>query len=1023
MLESFLISLLAGFTTETGIAILQHVIKKDEEFVDLKSAYEEAISKWTINLQLQNFERTNINLRVQQLVKKSLGEEIKLSSNELELIKYFENAINSRGSLNQFINKEQNIKILENLRNLEFNIEVIRENNIELSSDIKNYCNQWTDFKNETIEILNQIEKKLKINIIPPQIKLSQWQKKISLQTIKISEIELNGHLDNGISIDLLSKEYENFIEAIPWLEKINDQIISIKKSLENYHETNFQFFKTEISAIDSNYECSIVRSIILKICNEKFFNEQEKTINVFKEISNKENYDKATTILRDINKLKQIALESYNKCFNIIGSTGSGKTHFILQQLKNKIIKNDFLPIYIKTGLESDSILEELSIVLNSMLSLDANLKDIFNYLQNDTFNKYRIVFILDELESVKSLELNKLKNFIERNSNYQNIYWVFILNYGAYDRIINPIIEKFFYDYAFQNRIKNSFTSSLSQIGSWYDIDIFNLEEKISKKIIIDKTNIEFLSNYQDLVSNNKLELERQYTITPAIAWLIIDNKKITNENGNLYLDVLSLLSEMTENFVEHRISNTPIYGIYNSKSIFFEILSIISTITVSTNKTSFKSIGYLKSQMKEEIREHNSFLKNEELLQVALIMFQELNLLVNQIQIKHYTEEQSPIYLNTLIYWEYIIANKIIHNDNTELISISYNNPNLSIFFWERVYEFIFIIQSKSSFESGDIIDFVQNIFKTIDFPKSIIWFSLSRMESNIASEICQIISKSKFTFATNNHDISSMLFYFGNIHLKELAPTKKLSIINLYIYDIDKYNLIELYFNTCLKIINNIDSHGHLFKQLKLLEESHKLNKSKLLAEQFVSRLFIIDNNIEQIIDIYTKLIVNNLGSFKRNRDKYGYWIRTYFYEWVWYFICENVVKNEKFNAYNIFVNMNIYNTSNIGINKDYEKMLSTDANINLGIMYSDFNIYTKQYLKWLDSLFSGNITDKKNCLFIIRHTSSKEKEGIRIVNPVFKSLIEKIFLSFIWKDMEGYNWKKFFELNLNEDYLN
>ena len=128
-------------------------------------------------------------------------------------------------------------------------------------------------------------------------------------------------------------------------------------------------------------------------------------------------------------------------------------------------------------------------------------------------------------------------------------------------------------------------------------------------------------------------------------------------------------------------------------------------------------------------------------------------------------------------------------------------------------------------------------------------------------------------------------------------------------------------------------------GGVLKLLRSFETSHDLKLSKPLSEPFVEKLFLLEENYEIVINKFIDLIKHNLGIFKRSRNEKNKWIRTYFYEWVWFYICEKITEKEGFNSYSVFKKCEIFDYENMGVSSQYGNMLSTDVNIALGRLYS------------------------------------------------------------------------------------
>ena len=541
MISSYIISILAGLTTELGKNLLEIVFNEGDDFININKAYESALKKWTKNDEIIESEKIYIKRRVRFIVKKALGEKIALNENEKELLLCFEKEIQSQESLTQFILRKQNTKIIEQLYSFGSVLELIKRNNLALTADFREFSlqwskanKQWISLNHESLDILKDIQKKLNKDIIPWTKQLESWCHKAQDNLHYISKKQLQSRLLYDVEIKELSGEFKSFLREEKWHLKVADLRYSIKNKIEEFSDKSlnalFKKFKLDLCNIDLRGNYEIIASKIETLCSVEFLRLLSEKLDSFKVTGNQDDFDLGINIHREIRELKKLPQQSYNKCFNIIGSSGSGKTHFVTSYLSKYSKELNILPIYIKVSLNRKPIIDQITQKLNELLNFSFETKEVFEHLQSSPLHRYRIIIIVDSIENISRENFHLLLETIERKTQYANIYWVMLVNYGAFSKTVSHHNSEILDAYSFKNTFSESIKSGLSQIGSWYNMDYFNDLGKVPANIILNKIPSKYYTDeietiIKKSIANNDLG-------TPYFSWLICEFYSKWNE-----------------------------------------------------------------------------------------------------------------------------------------------------------------------------------------------------------------------------------------------------------------------------------------------------------------------------------------------------------------------------------------------------------------------------------------------------------------------------------------------------------
>jgi hypothetical protein len=465
---------------------------------------------------------------------------------------------------------------------------------------------QLTDsqsLKDFFLPLLEELQSKKKLPSYEELI--NTWIARVETRRRLICQRELRGKPN---IIDYVQSPLQNhwgdFIKATPWHEEVDTLLSSIRNGIHHaislikgssrYKSVNikkFNEFLQEANKIKSEKIYIEIFDHLEEVVNKPIFGDirlqVEKLLNLIGD-----SLERQGEALEAIQKLKQslsdlkqiIKYVRFKKCFLILGSLGTGKTHFISYLLKEStklsksilsptdetdLTKQEFLAIHLKpinvNSLEQ-SILQEI----RNYSDTDAwqDVKEFDEFLQKNN-SRIRLVIIIDDLQqwifewSQRGADFRiELKDYIAEHTQLHSIYWLVTLLDTNYDKVadasildtnydkdkdtdssINVFWRKYsFFDDRIQqirksvNDISNLIYETLPFLGGWVYLDYLNYTQKLGINIISAHIKKQFIDGNRNKDEKNEfLEIGSiveepyvYYISNPLIAWIAIDSSK---------------------------------------------------------------------------------------------------------------------------------------------------------------------------------------------------------------------------------------------------------------------------------------------------------------------------------------------------------------------------------------------------------------------------------------------------------------------------------------------------------------
>ena len=914
---------------------------------------------------------------------------------------YFESEEEQRRVSNEIVNKFIEILSIEMLQDKYFMGFFLFKILKSISENINDNSNKYVDLNAKLDLIYEKIlpwEYSTKPLLSNDLTLLANWTKYSKDRFHQLAFDELNGYNFYHQKTKELDDLYIKFINSDSWVTLLKMKMLSIPSfEIPNEYLTIKQFIQ-QIRNVELETSLEAIQNTFFELFRRnEIFDKIEEIIQKYKRNNDNSNVHNYISLKKALWAIRESALnQAFNKIFLITGSTGSGKTHFISTLFSDN--KYNVLPLYISIretifGIE-DSIFKESERATGLAVQSFSQLQEVLN---SNSFSGYKFLLIIDDIEYASDYDsdlLNQITQLVRKYSNFHNVLWLMSLNYNFLDIIERN--DKYLKKYYFDTKIERA-ENDICYYDNWINLDIINRRENIGYKIILSQINEKFNFNNSELPIKEVLKTIPS-NMNPLLAWIFYET---WDEDGThqysdyTYFDTIKRI----QLFIECR---------FFSKLVTFEIvkdcISIISQLIFQNgffNVTQYQLVNEISklSIGKSELEERKIV---EKVVGQLLI----LNLLIRG-NVKD--NSKGRIELNTIIYWQYVVAFQIMQRAERIDVKTFINSLSHFInflhfrFYIEGLCEFLIILLDNENRMKID--EQLNELFSTIlqckNFPKASFWFSAIKLRNESQSVITRMISSTRGVCFDNRHDLFALINYIGNSTDKKYRLRKRLSDLHKLHAYIAEFNLRDIYIYVVKVSIGNVSSLNELFHLIPKFNKSEKLVSSELLADMIMTKAFSLSDSINKInseLENHLKFdIIEVKSKLGDNIDRNKGWMRYYFREWLLYSFSHHVAESEKLGAYLFFKQSGWYSDNDSHLKKHIKHEMEREANIAMGWLFYHSLVNKSDFLTFLDTLISSDDEiDQTNCFHIIRHTVVTRGSNKVRIDDCFHEYLYKIY---------------------------
>ncbi len=711
-LLNLLISILGNHTYHKARNVITDLVGSDSIAQDLTDAFREAL-KEEKNPGFRDYVSIYEKAAQRQVFAESLGEEFASLDDETiqDFIGRFKSLLYTKKNFARKQSLLQGEEILAMTKRMELRLNEFAE---ELP------------FLHSTITRLSSIDQD---QLPTPEEAIQHWESFVSEEFGNITNLDLYQAEEFNVRRDALEDAFLRFLQDTPWHVFIKEKITEIISSLGAFDQSNEGLLK-RLESIDSSGKYSSLLADVRAILRDrawksfliKLGNEEEKR-----------------GILNSIKKNEALLQEeienpSFGKVFEITGSSGSGKTHFLIQELGRLTKTKQVLPLYINAFKSPNESLEQLlASAFENALGFAQPLEGYLEFLsKHEAFANFKIVIALDEVEELDANQFQAMQKLISEYTAFPILYWVISLNFNFIDRFLHKDFSQFGYAYS-QDSLKieelsmdagRKFRRQIQIPRTrWFYLDYINEFYQVSEKVL------DFLMASKSPDESRGLVDFSKGLVTPGLAWKIGRISAIPKHVSSIQLG--------------ERISEETMAAANVTEKGMKEISSSICQVVLETQSYKFDG-GNLRKRIEHWLSEHSFMGQNsartllEALLKVHLIDNLDYTLNI----------DGQRLILRNRLFWQYELA-KAVTNSATDPNSLTTQIGRIPTdrAFWDGTRENILLHYGASDAGAGSIFESVSKriLLDTQWLPKRILWRSLPWFTDENTHQIAGFIKK--------------------------------------------------------------------------------------------------------------------------------------------------------------------------------------------------------------------------------------------------------------------------------------
>lgn len=601
-------------------------------------------------------------------------------------------------------------------------------------------------------------------------------------------------------------------------------------------------------------------------------------------------------------------------RCFLLMGSTGSGKTHFIDWLLANDSRSFEtplILPVTLNNvgTLSGKSVEEAILNALNSATGRCFRSLREFQTTLDDLRSSYetyavkraksidaisvrtpRLIVVFDELHSavhrgMQATQLfESLEATIEDATVYPSIYWLVTLRDALYDQIPTrrgsigapSFWEQYGVVGSFGERLNgaksDSCKQSVSAKAGWLDVDSINIENEVGTKILSDWLGGDELTPLlSDISANHRSATFLRYLQSPWFAWFLTSLDKATIKNAMVNGDLHYVA-------IVERLRNTRFDTLGESEENRREVRRYIRSLTAALvlGDGRRRNDGQLISDVQQHsARLHYQFASDSLKQHISKLLHN--NLLILDASPDGY-DEYLEIDLDMLWAFEgaYDLCEELKGKDETlikqYLIDHLHSSASDGVGLKESALEFLVMIADHAS---PPLVEIVVRLVLTIGIldPAGIV-FAAPKVSERLQDLIFQAShGQSLFTKGSivDRRTLLAWMMFVERASTDAIRPHERLGIMQTAYEEIFINGFSKYYYAVAAKILSEVEDQKTLRDCMVALRgcERAQGNCAKHLADLAVDRLFAIASSVyedDTTDDIVLLDVINEMFSY-------------------------------------------------------------------------------------------------------------------------------------------------------------
>jgi hypothetical protein len=771
--------------------------------------------------------------------------------------------------------------------------------------------------------------------------------------------------------------------------------------------------------------------------------------------------YHKAKGLLLNLKKFLSPPL--FRRCFLVMGSSGSGKTHFIASRLAEDAPEEPrpFLVLLLGSP-ESGVGLEEMIVRGVRDASGDGrwgSLEEFSAFLgarregarADADLDPLNLLIVLDGLEKwviSRGLEFDaELTTFIADHTRLHNVYWLVTLHDASYDKISVNAAWNLYSNVRSLPRVTVSEREYSLNAGGWYALDTFNRTDELGLRIIGEvqgraaSGDEDFLVMLDEMKRGDTSGAATRILSNPFIAWLLLDLLRDEDIRWNvLDLNIIAFI----EKFWAKRLNNlrAALSDAKLNAAALDEPQLVNLVWAVARALCEFADLTPPRLALVKGIREwaeaKGMERSDEKAAESAVAILTEGNLLKKSEEgganPTHPFGPAPPVKIEILFetFWEYYIARTLDPASFKDAAAVwgalektaqrEDVRESVCIFFLMIIAGLAFNPEAADSETYEQLLAGVsRHGVETRSRLSAAVWFAAQKVDADAQRALAEV-ALGHSGDPLDSHALYGLMAFLGDADESVLDIPSRLRLMRPHYEQLRSASLSDFYYFTARRLLRQVRGRQALSDCMLILTGSEATGCAPQLAQLAVDlvRDWATDRKT-RMLDFVIKYL-QRLSGFKTLGEAPPGAARPYsFHECVLSQFCHQLVFSEEFRGLEAYwlLSTNLwYRPEQLSIQEPLAREMRQQANIELGRWYRQW-IYTDTgYVKLVKELAGGDLRDRETAFYLIRHTIPMKGPQHLFVDKKFRPTLRKIFRDEEMKDiLEKY--RGLFASNLRE----
>lgn len=809
-----------------------------------------------------------------------------------------------------------------------------------------------------------------------------EWQR---VACLKLLHEELNDRPLRFVGARLLSEAWDGFRITPRWDTDVRQKILDLKREVSrmpslrgNVLRLTGQFdavhwddpYPTLMAALRQAAPSMLMGSCVRQI-NAQMNPKEGAGIN-------RDEFFDLVAVKRLLSAIRtQIHEPALARCFLLMGSFGSGKTHFIAELLSHEQPPDRALVLPLRPDVCHNSIDDAVTLTLRQATAIEwQSDEECFTCIEPKCAKADLPIFIvLDDFQDFLLLResfLQELRDYVGRRTLHRHVRWIIALDDSEYDRV--SAHSDFFEQYSRvkRTRLRGWGASPFGErapgeprLGDgWWLLDRMNAESSLGLKIIHES--LEEKPAALNAVQQDRLEqgdtLNTEVASNPLIAWTFVDL------SDRIPIEQVTDLNyiEFVTSYWEQRCRSL--------RSVVAHPLPLEQGIDhVAEAVLKLGTLGPAALELTTSIvrdAEGKSEFADGELASAVLDALIQLGFIR-----KSYDSDAlaNKLTLTFEPFWALHVSRRLVARQSWPLekeklrseLHSSLDQCSYHHHFKQSMYQFLLLVLDIRASGRGETLP--PGLFSIGESPADIlppaaIWHAAPKARNYLCKQVVAESQRSSFR-PKRVGDLFACLHFLACLHNVNARPHERLQILRRQYEELAKHHLANYFVflaGTCFRDTEDPEqlvSHLAFFhgcEDITIAHAYHSEQAAAVVAHLAVYRLFeLLPSQYDKIVQLVMGYLhKNSEGCHMHTVEENGrrQWRRYFFREWVMFELAHQMTDELDCKSFDVLYNSGWFDKSLIRHRSSVPIEMEREATIALGFWY---RTRRRRRLEWED----------------------------------------------------------------------